>query len=458
MTRKVDTSTSHALKTAVSTVVATTAVGNIISVDAGNTLQLSRIRPLMRALECHGRKLAPVLDWTSHPTGLSLGSNPLFAEHMGAIVGNAAIMGGFFVLHGVATAAYGSAKHLSFSDAASTLEFPSRGITVIMYFFQPVVTSSLFVTYYADDVGARVLGVVTLLAALCFIGAVAWVTLGSMFTAVWVPLNPNESDNVKRAPSLVSRIVHYATKADGKWTDKTGSKGFCKRHGMYFKDYVGSYQGYLLAELGISVSLAVLDFQMITSITHCRILNGSLLGIIITQLGIMITLKHVAKRSGRQISIAGVVVQMVSASASLAKSMIEDSVDETDNESLTSQYLTTTATIAILLASFIFCVKTILAVIVKTNIFREWLHRKLSKKGPKTFDADMAGINGIPIVKKEDDTEMEIVRGLEENFLQPSEQEQPPPPVNPLSFLQPSEQEQPPPVVNPLTGLQWNTL
>ena len=59
-----------------------------------------RLRSLMRG----GRKETLVLDGTTHPTDMSIGSDTKVQAHIGAIVYNIIIMCGAFVLHGVATA------------------------------------------------------------------------------------------------------------------------------------------------------------------------------------------------------------------------------------------------------------------------------------------------------------------------------------------------------------------
>ena len=183
-------------------VVAATVIANFVSVDVGTALQLSRIRSLILGLDCDGRKAAPALDRTSHPTNMTIGSDPLFREHTGALASNSMIMCAVFVGHGGVAAGYGLKKGISWSEAASKLEFPSKSITIVLYFFQPMVTSGLYLTVYAQDLGGRVAGIATLVVAACIIGGVALLTLGQMFSAVYIVFDDNESDDVKPAVFL----------------------------------------------------------------------------------------------------------------------------------------------------------------------------------------------------------------------------------------------------------------
>ena len=361
-------------------VVAATVIANFVSVDVGTALQLSRIRSLILGLDCDGRKAAPALDRTSHPTNMTIGSDPLFREHTGALASNSMIMCAVFVGHGGVAAGYGLKKGISWSEAASKLEFPSKSITIVLYFFQPMVTSGLYLTVYAQDLGGRVAGIATLVVAACIIGGVALLTLGQMFSAVYIVFDDNESDDVKPAPGAARRLLGYITKADGKWEDKPGTKpGFCKKFGMFFKDYVGEHPGFLLVELCFSMLLAALDCQKIVSTEHCQALNGLLLVIMIAQLAYMVKLRPVAKPLSRHLFIVSTSFQTLSALVSFIKSLLNDG-------SGTSEVLDTIAMIAILLSSLVYMLKTFLSCVLKITTFKKWLDKKSSKA--KNFEAD----------------------------------------------------------------------
>ena len=192
--------TARWMDVATTTLIMTTVIMNILFVDAGDALQLSRTRSMQRAMGCGSREESPALDITTHPTGIVVGSHPVYGKHSGAIVGNNALVSGSIALHGLVVVVCAAVTGLSLKDAASKLGFPSRTLTVGMFLFQPIVTSALFVGVYGDAT-SRLIGAAALLLVFLSMAAVANITVLSAFTAEWVRehvLDPNESAGMMR--------------------------------------------------------------------------------------------------------------------------------------------------------------------------------------------------------------------------------------------------------------------
>ena len=152
-------------------------------------------------------------------------------------------------------------------------------------------TSALFVGVYGDAT-SRLIGAAALLLVFLSMAAVVNITVLSAFTAEWVRehvLDPNES------AGMISRFLNFAVASRGAWKDGEGKEGFCSQFGAFFKDYVEPYQFYILVELVINLCLAAIDFQTTKSQVHCQVLNGSLLGLLIIQLVLLIWLNPVVK-------------------------------------------------------------------------------------------------------------------------------------------------------------------
>ena len=241
---------------------------------------------------------------------------------------------------------------------------------------------------------------------------------------MWVPFDAVDSDDDKRTTGVIGRVIDYATKADGKWVDKPGSKGFYKKYSLYFKDYVGDHPGFLLVEICFSVCLAVLDFQMSVSMQHCQILNGLLLVILVVQLALMIKLQPVAKPLSRQVFILSAALQILSASLSFAKSMIDN------DESETSKVLAMIAVIVIVLSSVVVCLKTVLAGVLKVKVIQEWLAKKFGSRGrKKNFEAVIERDEASAAISFAVAYQSEAIEMLEEGLFHGPAHSEPKPPA-----------------------------
>ena len=335
---------------------------------------------------------------------MCLGSDPVVAEHLGATVGNFAVVCGFVALHVSAALLYGAVKKIPFRVAAGKVMVPAGTMIIVMYFYQATMTSALFVACYAGDVGMRAIGVSAVLVGLFPIAAGARMTRSDIFNAVWIPKGvattqvavPKGDDAPTPVPSgLEGRLLAYLTESQGEWEDADGAEGFCEMFGVLFKDFVAPYQGLLMAEFGLSFCLAVVDFQMTTSAYHCRILNGIVLFLFLLHLAVVMWSKALSKCLAYRLSIASITLQIISAACSFLKSVLENSED--DEEGPLSQVLVSIAEHTILLASTVVFVKTVLNIVVKIIKFRGWRKRKTAKKRLTIFKEDGDEEEGVEL-------------------------------------------------------------
>ena len=164
------------------------------------------------------------------------------------------------------------------------------------------------------------------------------------------------------------------------WSDIKGNERSCKKYQAYFKDYVTPYQNFLLVEFFISICLAVLDFQLTRSLTHCRVLNGVMLALMLLHLALVLSQLPLNKPLAFHFFLASVILKIISSGVSLTKSLMESSTDPEVENSNASRVLGMIATFAVLLSSIVFAVKMVISAFVRFQDMRQWVtkHKTMS--------------------------------------------------------------------------------
>jgi len=400
---------------ATETLVAGTVAVNILSLEMTSALQVSRLQSMLRAVSCHGRSQVFSLDRTSHPLGIALGPEHHTAERVGAAVGNVALVVGVMGLHGLLALAMGAAQ----------VGFPSRTMTVLLYFFQPVLSSSLFIVAYTDVPGLRALGVGMLLVVVAPVAVIAYITIGARFTPTYTPkeddapvLIHDDDDTSTAKIGYLQQFLKYASRRLGDWQDSMEDDGYCKRFKAYFNDYAAPYQNFLLFEFFLSTCLGVLDFQVTKTIEHCRALNGLLFCALIVHVSLVLYLRPFAKPMTLHFFLITTALQILSSGVSFTKSLLNEDVEEDASSSSTlALMLTKTATITVLLSSVIFFVKTLLTVLMRLHKIRQKVVKKLEKSVTKAMfhgdrvDERATGVVGL-LGAEHDDADGEDLQEL----------------------------------------------
>eukprot|EP00759_Apiculatamorpha_spiralis_P053165 PhF_6_TR6119/c0_g1_i1/m.9036 len=223
------------------------------------------------------------IDFVSSPVGLSFGDEKNVRLHLGAIGGNAMIVTGFLVLHVLAVVVKANMSSIPRTEAMAAVKFPGVSLLVILFFYQSLATSSLYLIAYDESIGDKIIGGVVMCLLLGVLVAL-YLKLNKQFRARWVAI---EKDPNAPKPGVIFNAISQFTKCDSDWEDDTVQKnskdgvtrnstttdpaqGFCRQYKVLFDAFRGGRQWFLLVDVSLLIPMAMVGAFHPTTSLECR--------------------------------------------------------------------------------------------------------------------------------------------------------------------------------------------
>jgi hypothetical protein len=267
-------------------------------------LSLARVNTIAAMGTCDD-SLGEPLEFSAHPTGIAIGTEPV-GYHLGAAVMNTALLAAFTgVMMGAAAVhrcrkgwSQGSLKAmLVYARLPSVLLFPAT------FMLQPTFGSALIVLFEGQAVGIRLLGG---LIALVLGGAVAagyrMLFAPGRFLAVFRRGTAQDADSAAAMglPNCVTRALNAAFYSEGQWEDRALciSKGFVRRNFLIFSDYTDRAPWFFFVDAGLSLVMALIDAIRAAGSTRtwCTVLAWNTLAGLSLFIGLMFYLRPFESR------------------------------------------------------------------------------------------------------------------------------------------------------------------
>ena len=171
---------------------------------------------------------------------------------------------------------------------------------------------------------------------------------------------------------------YYLVGKPGHWKDKISfNKGFCKKFDAFFQAYVAPYHYFLAVDTAYCIALSVLDFQIVHSINHCRILNGFLVLLLISFISVVVWLRPFNKSVAFHLFLLTDGFQSVSAVIAFARAMLDGSIGEAKDQTRTT--LESVSNVCAFLSMIALSCNTFVDVVTKA----EWVRKKYKKRQEK---------------------------------------------------------------------------
>ena len=253
-------------------------IGEIVGAAGGSGLvaaQVSRSSLVLTLAECEP-------DWYTElgrmqqPIRVSIG-DPKYGYYVGAAVLNPLLIYGLSAVHAFIGFMWAKMQRKSIVDGFTFVRFPSISILPMLYLSEPTCMSAVVTIIYADGIGYKTIGAVSLLSTVGLI-VFTFFYLRKTWAAHMIPGEKpsqmrakkrtavNDDDDVEateelwrlRLRQLVAWLGFFI---DGgvKWKDEPGNKGYCRRHRIIFMDYTGKWYWFITAEVGLAALIGILD-------------------------------------------------------------------------------------------------------------------------------------------------------------------------------------------------------
>jgi len=176
----------------------------------------------------------------------------------------------------------------------------------------------------------------------------------------------------------------YLVGKRGQWRDKqcfSNKKGFCKKFHALFHSYIEPYHYFLAVESAYCVALSVQDFQIVHNMTHCRTLNGFLVLLLVSFIGVVIWLRPFNKPIAFHLFLLTYGFQLVSAVIAFARAVHDGSIDKGKDQ--TSTTLENVFNVCAFLSMIALSCKTFVDLMTKVEWTRKQYEKRQQKKERK---------------------------------------------------------------------------
>ena len=284
---------SKEVKVAVTTLQSISSVLSMATCAPMGVTQAGKISLFMRSTNCPSGDEVDV-DATSSPTQETIGKEFSVRIHLGALVWNYVfVISGFGVHFLICVIMYLNSKYVlhpvqPFMSVMAACRFPQYSSFVLLFFYQSLFTSGIFIMTTSENAWVVVIGVAALLFLVIILILLCRMTIGKGFAAIWLEPSKEDVDGRALAASTGYKAwYHSFTECDGKWIDKEEQSGFCRKYRIFFGDYVPGRQWFICVDTGFLMAFGVLGGINATSDSVCYTVSW---GVAVLFLGYLIAL------------------------------------------------------------------------------------------------------------------------------------------------------------------------